>query len=194
METFLNLVAKDLYGKCGNDITGLADVTVVFPNRRARLFFDDSLARCSVQPLWSPQYTTIEEVFQSQSDLRLADRIEMVTLLHSIYTDELHSDESLDSFWSWGELMLADFDDIDRNLAPADQLFSLLSEQRELTDTSFLTDEQVKALEQFFGEMKESKPTRLRARYQSVWSVLGNIYNRFVKLLTDKGIGYNGMI
>ena len=194
METFLNLVAKDLYGKCGNDITGLADVTVVFPNRRARLFFDDSLARCSVQPLWSPQYTTIEEVFQSQSDLRLADRIEMVTLLHSIYTDELHSDESLDSFWSWGELMLADFDDIDRNLAPADQLFSLLSEQRELTDTSFLTDEQVKALEQFFGEMKESKPTRLRARYQSVWSVLGNIYNRFVKLMTDKGIGYNGMI
>ena len=194
METFLNLVAKDLYDKCGGGQTGLADVTVVFPNRRARLFFDDNIAQCSTQPVWSPQYTTIEELFQSQSDLRLADRIEMVTLLHRIYTDELKTDESLDSFWSWGEIMLADFDDIDRNLAPADQLFSLLSEQREMSDTSFLTDEQREALEQFFGEMQKSMPTKIRARYQTVWNVLGNIYNRFVKVLSDSGIVYNGMI
>ena len=142
METFLNLVAKDLYLKCGDGKSGLADVTVVFPNRRARLFFDDCLSACSTQPVWSPQYTTIEELFRSQSLLRPADRIEMVTLLHKIYQEVLHTDESLDSFWSWGELMLADFDDIDRNLAPADQLFTLLREQRELTDTSFLSEEQ----------------------------------------------------
>ncbi len=194
METFLNLVAKDLYLKCGEGKSGLADVTVVFPNRRARLFFDDCLSACSTQPVWSPQYTTIEELFRSQSLLRPADRIEMVTLLHKIYQEVLHTDESLDSFWSWGELMLADFDDIDRNLAPADQLFTLLREQRELTDTSFLSEEQRKALEQFFGEMKNARPTQLRERYQTVWSVLGTIYERFGKLLADKGLGYNGMI
>ena len=194
MEPFLKIVAEDLYGKFGADGSGLADITVVFPNRRARLFFDDFLSACSTAPVWSPQYTTIEELFQSQSDLRPADRIEMVTLLHKIYQEELHTDESLDSFWSWGELMLADFDDVDRNLAPADHLFSLLREQRELSDTSFLTDEQRKALEQFFGEMKNAQPTQLREHYQAVWSVLGNIYERFSKLLTDKGIGYNGMI
>jgi len=194
METFLNLVARDLYLKYGNGKTGLADVTVVFPNRRARLFFDDCIAACSTQPVWSPQYTTIEELFQSQSDLRPADRIEIVTLLHRIYQEQLHTDESLDSFWSWGELMLADFDDVDRNLAPAGQLFSLLREQREMTDISFLTEEQKKALEQFFGEMKNAQPTQLREHYQAVWSVLGNIYEKFGKLLADKGIGYNGMI
>ena len=194
MEPFLKIVAEDLYGKFGSDGGGLADITVVFPNRRARLFFDDFLSACSTAPVWSPQYTTIEELFQSQSDLRPADRIEMVTLLHKIYQEELHTDESLDSFWSWGELMLADFDDVDRNLAPAGQLFSLLREQRELSDTSFLTDEQRKALEQFFGEMKNAQPTELREHYQAVWSVLGNIYDRFHKLLEKKGIGYNGMI
>ena len=193
MEPFLKTVAEDLYSKFGSE-NGLADITVVFPNRRARLFFDDFLSACSTQPVWSPQYTTIEELFQSQSDLRPADRIEMVTLLHKIYQEALHTDESLDSFWSWGELMLADFDDVDRNLAPADQLFSLLREQRELTDTSFLTDEQRKALEQFFVEMKNTQPTQLREHYQAVWSVLGNIYDKFGKLLADKGIGYNGMI
>ncbi len=194
MEPFLKIVAEDLYRKYGAQGSGLADITVVFPNRRARLFFDDFLSACSSKPVWSPQYTTIEELFQSQSDLRPADRIEMVTLLHKIYQEELHTDESLDSFWSWGELMLADFDDVDRNLAPADQLFSLLREQRELSDTSFLTDDQRKALEQFFGEMKDAQPTQLRERYQAVWSVLGTIYERFGKLLNDKSIGYNGMI
>lgn len=194
MEPFLKTVAQDLYGKYGVQGGGLAHITVVFPNRRARLFFDDWLSACSTQPVWSPQYTTIEELFQSQSDLRPADRIEMVTLLHKIYQDVLHTDESLDSFWSWGELMLADFDDVDRNLAPADQLFSLLREQRELSDTSFLTDDQRKALEQFFGEMEKAQPTQLREHYQAVWSVLGNIYEQFGKLLSDKGIGYNGMI
>ena len=109
MEPFLKIVAEDLYSKFGAE-NGLADVTVVFPNRRARLFFDDNLSSCCTQPVWSPGYTTIEELFRSQSDLRPADRIEMVTLLHKIYQEELHSDESLDSFWSWGELMLADFD------------------------------------------------------------------------------------
>ena len=194
MEPFLKTVAEDLYDKFGAEGSGLADITVVFPNRRARLFFDDCIAACSTQPIWSPQYTTIEELFHSQSDLRPADRIEMVTLLHKIYLEELHSDESLDSFWSWGELMLADFDDVDRNLAPAGQLFSLLREQREITDLSFLTEEQTKALEQFFGEMKNAQPTELRKHYQAVWSVLGNIYDRFHKLLEEKGIGYNGMI
>ena len=194
MEPFLKLVAEDLYRKYGEQGSGLANVTVVFPNRRARLFFDDWLSACSTKPVWSPQYTTIEELFQSQSDLRPADRIEMVTLLHSIYQQELHTDESLDSFWSWGELMLADFDDVDRNLAPAGQLFSLLREQREITDLSFLTEEQTKALEQFFGEMKNAQPTDIRKHYQAVWSVLGSIYEKFGKVLAQKGIGYNGMI
>lgn len=194
METFLNLVAKDLYAKCADSKSGLADVTVVFPNRRARLFFDDCIAACSTQPIWSPQYTTIEELFHSQSDLKPADRIEMVTLLHQIYTQELKSDESLDSFWSWGELMLADFDDVDRNLAPAGQLFGLLRDQRELTDDSFLTDRQREALAQYFQDWNKSKPTRLRDRHIAIWSVLGNIYDRFTKLLSDRGLGYNGMI
>ena len=193
MEPFLKIVAEDLYSKFGSD-NGLADITVVFPNRRARLFFDDFISACSSKPVWSPQYTTIEELFQSQSDLRSADRIEMVTILHKIYQEELHTDESLDSFWSCGELMLADFDDIDRNLAPADQLFTLLREQKDMTDLSFLTPEQTKALEQFFGEMEKAQPTELRQRYQSVWSILGKIYERFNNILKDKGLGYNGMI
>ena len=59
MEPFLKIVAEDLYRKYGAQGNGLADITVVFPNRRARLFFDDFLSACSAKPVWSPQYTTI---------------------------------------------------------------------------------------------------------------------------------------
>jgi len=194
METFLNIVAKDLYGKCMSEQTGLSDITVVFPNRRARLFFDDCLTGCCDIPVWSPQYITIEDLFLSQSDLKPADKIEMVTLLYRIYSRHIQTEETIDSFWSWGELMLADFDDVDRNLAPAEQLFDLLREQRELSDNSFLSKEQLETLSQFFGEMKRTKPTELKGRYQAIWSVLGDIYKEFTAELAERGIGYSGMI
>ena len=97
MEPFLKIVAEDLYRKYCVQSGGLADVTVVFPNRRARLFFDDFLSACSTVPVWSPQYTTIEELFHSQSDLRPADRIELVTLLHSENITALAYHAGLDS-------------------------------------------------------------------------------------------------
>jgi len=194
METFLNIVAKDLYNKHLDPQKGLSDITVVFPNRRARLFFDDCLSACSATPVWSPQYKTIEELFQSQSDLRSADRIELITILYKVYKEEIVTEESLDSFWPWGELMLADFDDIDRNLADANQLFALLRDQKEMTTTEYLTDEQKDAIRQFFGEMEKAQSTQLREHYQKIWDGLGNVYKKFRDVLVEKGIGYNGMI
>lgn len=194
MRRFLYEVARDLYNKCGGQENGLAHVTVVFPNKRARLFFDDSLAEYCGKPVWSPSYTTIEELFLSHSTLQLADHIELITMLYGVYTDVTHSTESIDSFWCWGEQMLSDFNDIDRNLANSEQLFSLLKEQKELTDTSFLTDKQRDALNQFFHGFDKSHETGIMQSYKSIWSTLGTIYSRFNALLESKGCGYDGMI
>ncbi|MBQ8735782.1 MAG: hypothetical protein IJY75_07415, partial [Bacteroidaceae bacterium] len=64
MEPFLKQVAKDVYEKYGNH---LADVAVVFPNKRAGLFFNEYLKEMSNVPLWSPAYMTINELFQENS-------------------------------------------------------------------------------------------------------------------------------
>ena len=53
METFLQLVARDLYAKIGNDLSRTA---IVFPNKRASLFFNEYLATETDRPLWSPAY------------------------------------------------------------------------------------------------------------------------------------------
>lgn len=71
MKTFLQLVAQDLYSKIGNDLSRTA---IVFPNKRASLFFNEHLANQSDQPLWSPAYVSISELFQQLSVLKLEIR------------------------------------------------------------------------------------------------------------------------
>lgn len=194
MKKFLEYVADDLFGRFANSREGLSRVTVVFPNRRARLFFNDYLSKCSVSPIWSPQYTTIQDMFQNASALAVADRIELVSLLHKVYKDVMKCDESLDSFWPWGEILLADFDDVDRNMADAGSLFGVLAQQHELSDLSFLTEEQTEALSAFFGKLGSDDTSRLKQELLNVWNSLGEIYSRFVSALEGSGLAYSGLM
>ena len=114
MKPFLKYVAEDLYKKYGNR---LADIAVVFPNKRAGLFFNQYLKEMSEAPLWSPVYMTINELFEENSDSVEGDPILLVSKLYNIYCKHTHSEESLDRFYYWGELLIKDFDDIDKNMA-----------------------------------------------------------------------------
>lgn len=194
MEQFLKIVAKDIYDKCFNEKIGLSHVTIVFPNRRARLFFDKWLMEYSTKPLWSPSYTTIQDLFLSVSDLKSADKLKMVSILHKIYCRVLGKEESLDSFWSWGELMINDFADIDRNLVQSEQLFNVLEELKEFSGIDALDQEQKEAIEYFFGEMKNTSESSLKEKYTTIWKALGQIYSDFRQTLAGMGIAYDGMI
>ena len=95
-----------------------------FPNKRASLFFNEHLANQSDQPLWSPAYLSISELFQHLSVLKLGDPIRLVCELYKIFREETNSDESLDDFYFWGELLISDFDDVDKNLVHACLLYT----------------------------------------------------------------------
>ena len=111
MFTFLDIVAQDLYAKTGGNFS---DTVIVFPNKRASLFFNKALTRLTDKPIWSPQYTTISELFRQYSTMETGDRIKLVCDLYLSYTEVTGANEPLDSFYGWGELMLNDFDDIDK--------------------------------------------------------------------------------
>ena len=193
MEHFLKLVAEDLFRNCSDPQNGLSHITVVFPNRRARLFFDEYLSMCNDKPLWSPSYTTIADLFQSQTKLETADRYKLISLLYHIYSEELHSKETPDSFWNWGELMLSDFDDIDRNMADADGLFACLQNHKEIEGKAFLSEHQAEVLKSFFSGFDADK-TELQEKYAGIWSALGPIYHKFHQQLESQGIAYDGML
>ena len=110
METFLGLVATDLYKKTNGDLSHTA---IVFPNRRASIFFNQYLAQQSEKPLWAPTYFSISDLFQQLSTLKLGDSLQLVCELYKAFKQETGSQETLDDFYFWGELLIGDFDDLD---------------------------------------------------------------------------------
>ena len=155
METFLQLVARDLYAKIGNDLSRTA---IVFPNKRASLFFNEYLATETDRPLWSPAYVSISELFRQLSPLKSGDPIRLVCELYKVFREETRSEETLDDFYFWGELLISDFDDVDKNLVDADKLFSNLQELKNIMDDyDFLDQEQEEAIRQFLPELFHRK-------------------------------------
>ena len=192
METFLKLVASDLYNRANGN---LARTAVVFPNKRAALFFNEYLAKEAGKPIWSPAYITISELFRSMSTLEVADPIKLVCELYKVYRQTTNSEESLDNFYFWGELLISDFDDADKNLARTKDLFSNLKELKSLMgDLSYMDKEQEEAIQQFFHNFSIERRTVLKERFISLWDVLGDIYNRFKENLKQQGIAYEGML
>ena len=157
MKTFLSLVATDLLQRFGSN---MHDVTVVFPGKRASIFMNQELALASDTPVWAPRYITMSDLFYHLSPYVAADPIDSITTLYQIFsqtvlTVEKQEDYSLDKFWSWGEVILSDFDDIDKHLANAEAIFSNVYELMQLESLDFLTDEQKQTLQHFFQNLSK---------------------------------------
>lgn len=190
-KTFLEYVAEDLLKKYGTD---LSRITLVFPNKRASLFLNEHLARMADGPLWSPVYTTISQLFRDRSERVVADNIKLVCDLYRIYVQCTGTTETLDHFYGWGMLMLCDFDDIDKNLADATDVFRNLSNIHELDDVSYLSEEQREMLKRFFSNFSDDYNTELKNRFLQLWQNFGNIYNSFNDHLQEEGLAYEGAL
>ena len=141
MESFLRELAVQL-----NKENPLWDsVTLVFPNRRAALYFRKHLSEIITQPLFAPNLLTIEDFISEMAKARVPDKLELVHRLHASYQQIINAagthSEPFDQFYFWGDMLLRDFDELDKYLVNAEQLFKDLRNQKEL-DSSFyyLTD------------------------------------------------------
>ena len=191
MKSFLEHVAEDLISRYG---TNLSRVAVVFPNKRASLFLNEHLARLAGKPIWSPAYITISDLFRSHSSLQVADPILLVCELHRVFTACTGIDETLDHFYGWGQLLLSDFDDLDKNMAPADKVLVNLRDIHELDDTSYLTPEQTEMIKRFFSNFTEEHNSELKERFLRLWSKIGDIYQKYNAQLAEKQMAYEGAL
>ena len=191
MKTFLNYVAEDILRKHGTD---LAHVAVVFPNKRASLFLNEHLARLAGKPIWSPAYITISDLFRQQSEQTVGDPIQLNCMLHQSFVRQTGIDETLDHFYGWGQLLLADFDDLDKNMADADKVFANLRDVHELDDVSYLSEEQKTAIRKFFSNFTEEHNSLLKERFLKLWSHMGDIYHDFNRSLAERGLAYEGAL
>ncbi|OFY46658.1 MAG: hypothetical protein A2Z69_00740 [Bacteroidetes bacterium RBG_13_44_24] len=192
MEYFLQHIARSLYSEFGNTLNRHC---LVFPNRRAGLFFLKYLAAEIKQPVWTPSTITINDLFRSMSALKLAENEILLFELYKVYRAVRKSSEGFDEFYFWGDMLLDDFDDVDKYLVDASKLFRNVQDIKEI-DQQFggLTDEQAEIIKRFWVNFNPEKITDEKEKFRSIWSCLNDLYSGFRKSLKAKGIAYEGMI
>lgn len=192
MNSFLYRIASIYYQHHQDKLNTF---TFVFPNRRAGLFFQKYLSEVTEKPLFSPEIITIESCFLQASNLELADKLNSLFKLYKIYKTVGKSNESFDTFAFWGEMLLADFNEVDKHRVNARQLFTNISELKEI-DTFFevFTENQVLAIQQFWKDFEPSRRNKSRNQFVATWNALFPVYEQFKRELLSEGLGYEGMI
>ncbi|MDR2065173.1 MAG: PD-(D/E)XK nuclease family protein [Prevotellaceae bacterium] len=192
MKKFLELTANDLYRKFGNS---LSEITVVFPNKRVKNLFNNYLYNIAGKTLWSPNYLSINNLFETSTALNLTDTLQLVSELYEIYVKNTKTNENFNDFYFWGEMLLRDFDDIDKSLVDAKLLFQNLQNLKKIQHAfEFLDENQKTALEQFFINFSIEKQSDLKKKFIEIWDVLGNIYQQFRDKLQSQNLAYEGMM
>jgi len=192
MTYFLERIAKLLFIENGND---LRKHCLVFPNRRAGLYFLKYLSAELSKPVWTPHIITINEFFSSLSKLRTAENEILLFELYKVYRSVKKTGEKFDDFYFWGDMLLNDFDDADKYLADIPRLFSNVSDLKKI-DEQFggLTSGQANIVKRFWINFNPEKPSDEKTKFISIWSILNELYNGFKAKLTEKNLAYEGMI
>lgn len=191
METFLGNVARYLYDKYGDDIS---NVRILLPNNRSRLFLLDELGKLIAKPVWQPEYGTIDEMMHQVSGLAAVDRVRAVVELFSIYSK--YHNETLDSFYFWGEMLLSDFDQVDKYMVDADMLFANLTDLKEIdSGLSYFNEDQKSVIRRFWASFgQEENYSDEQRSFINVWRSLSPVYHEFRRRLSDMGMAYTGMM
>jgi len=192
MNPFLKQVANYIYTHHRSEIS---EYCLVFPGRRAGVFFTAYLNELVEKPILSPEIITISELISSLTGLQQADPVSLVLKLQEVYARETGHREPVDEFFFWGEILLADYDDVDKYLLNADDLFRNISDLKELENQfEYLTEEQKRAIDEFWGNLDKVPHSFNKEKFLTIWIKLAAIYHRFREVLKSEQIAYPGMI
>lgn len=195
MESFLQEIARKIYQEHPQPDV----LTIVFPNRRAALYFRKHLSEIISKPVFAPNLITIEDFISGFSTLKVLDKLDLVHRLHAAYREVMGDipssrNESFDQFYFWGDMLLRDFDELDKYMVNASGLFKDLRNLKEIeTGFDYLSEEQRQFLFEFWKSFGENI-TENKKKFIAVWSKLFNLYETFKKQLEAEGFAYDGML
>ncbi len=201
MDPFLKQVAEHYFA--GGDIPRRC---FIFPNRRSQVFFTkylgDAVRREGV-PIVAPKMLTINDFFGRISGKMTPDRVDLLLELYTCYSRLYKGKESLDEFIFWGDILLADFDDVDKYLVNPEQLYTNVKEFKDIQDSySYLSETQRKAIGHFVDHFRsggrltvnlDSDNPNVKERFLQIWQILLPLYHDFRNALGAKGKAYEGM-
>ena len=190
--------------------TDIEDTCFIFPNRRSAVFFRKYLGDLlreggASRPMHAPMSLTINDFFYRVYGGDVTDRIRLLLELYDAYKAVYPKAEPLDEFIFWGEVILGDFDDVDKFLVDAEDLFTDVADFKDIQDDfSHLSDVQREAILHFVDHFRDrngrltvrldTDDTTVKARFLQVWNILFPLYTDFRKRLRAKGMAYEGMV
>ena len=192
MNGFLKQVATHLF-KIHHD--NISQLTLVFPNRRGGVFFTNYLNSLVKTPLISPGIVTINELFSELSPLHVPDRLSLIFRLYNVYCESTRSNELFDDFYFWGEMLIGDFDQVDKYLVNAHDLFTNVTELKEI-DVRFsdLKEDERERLGSFWKTLSNSDKTPNQQEFVRLWEDIKGIYDKLKVSLVEEGLAYEGML
>lgn len=200
METFLHSVAKFILENHFND---LKNSCVVFPNQRSEAYFSQEISKLNKENkkvIWLPRYYTIDEFIHSIVNQRIASQTTQLATLYKVHQEALkelnkESNETFDQFFPWAQIILADFNDIDKYMVDAQSLLQNIQDIKEMENSiDYLTDEQRQAISDFFNVTLSGDNSELKKRFLSIWHCLWPMYDKFNKQLNADGLTYEGQV
>ncbi|MCV9385315.1 PD-(D/E)XK nuclease family protein [Reichenbachiella ulvae] len=186
---FLRSLAERCKAEFGENC---GQLKVIFPNKRAGVYFASYLSELYEKPIWSPMISSFESFVEEQQDKKLADELQLSFILYKAYKQLVPHAESFDAFLPWGEMILKDFNDIDNYLVETKHIFHVIKSQKELDEAfHFLSEEDQKTVQQFWqGFLPE--PDKKQSEFIKTWSILDQLYVRFNELLAEQNLTYKG--
>jgi ATP-dependent helicase/nuclease subunit B len=181
MNGFLHQLAEEIWNKHRDQ---LGDVLVVLPSNRAALFLRKALSAFIENPVLGPEILSIEHFLSRWSGLKTFDKVRLSFELYESYLEVYTSEDgsppdSIDQFSKWGQILLQDFNEVDRYLVPSEELY------RSLVD--------IKRIE-LWMPYGDPEPTPLMQKFLNFWDTLGPLYQAYRKRLSAQGGAYQGML
>ncbi len=201
---FLKQVADHYYRQ-----GGIERRCFIFPNRRSMVFFRkylcEAVAADAEAPLLVPGMYTINDFFYKAAGLQSSDRVRLLLKLYACYRELNPKAEALDEFIFWGDVILGDFNDVDKYLVDAKQLFANVADYKEIQDTfEYLTETQRRAIEGFISHFSDQAGKLtvdlggdnpdVKGRFLMIWNILYPLYTAFNEALESEGMAYDGMV
>ena len=192
VEAFLNKIVKSISKE---NLPYLYKRCYIFPTKRAALTFTKLLQEnFRENNFLLPEIITIQDFITQYSTFIIQDNWYLIATLHQIQNELTKTNQTFESFFPWGKLILKDFDECDKYLIDAKQLYNILKEQKEIENINSISEETRKYIEQFIKTVSNNgKENTYKNKFLKTWSLLGDMYEAFHQKLKEQGFAYEGM-
>jgi ATP-dependent helicase/nuclease subunit B len=174
MDTFLHKIAKHLQASS----TPLKDWVIILPSERAKHYLQKALFDVYQTPMFAPTIITIHRFIKDIIDEAIIDKTRLLLALYEVHKEELAQEDSLlfDEFLSWGQIVLSDFDELERYLVDPKYMFRNLRDIKEIENWSF----------------GETNLTQRQQEFIAFWDRLPVYYKGLTDKLAKKGLITSG--